>query len=77
MSAPTQFHTDTNLGFLHKAGDKRIIDTFVHIHALDAAAALAAVEECSIRELDGRVLNIGIGPHVGGILAAQLQANAF
>ena len=60
-------------GELHQTIDEAVVDVAVHVDALDRAAGLAAVEECAVGEVLDRVLEIGIGSDVRGVLAAQLQ----
>src|SRR6185295_16814060 len=48
----------------------------MHVDSLDAAARLARVEERAIDEVLDRMREIGIGPHIGRILTAQLEPDA-
>ena len=56
-----------------EAADEGVIDPFVDVEALDATARLPAIEKHPVDQvLDGEV-QIGIGAHVGRVLAAQFQ----
>ena len=59
---------------LDEAFDERLEDLLVHIDALDAAAALAGIEERAVDEVLDRVVELGVGQHIGRILAAELEA---
>ena len=63
-------------GDLDQAIDEAVVDVAVHVDALDRAAGLAAVEERAVGQVLDRVREIGIGPYVGGVLAAELEADA-
>ena len=60
-------------GELRQTIDEAVVDVAMHVDALDRAAGLAAVEERAVGEVLDRVLEIGIGSHVRGVLAAELQ----
>ena len=57
-----------------EAVDEVVIDLLVHIDALDAAAALAGIEEGAVDQVRDRVVELGVGQHIGRVLAAELQA---
>ncbi len=61
-------------GEIGEAFDERLVDRFVHVDALDAAAALAGIEEAAVDEILDRVVELRIGAHVGRVLAAELEA---
>ena len=42
----------------------------MHVDALDAAAGLAGVEESAVDQRRGGILEVGVGPDVGRVLAA-------
>ena len=66
--------SDVFLGQIDEALDELVIQRFVDINALDAAAALAGIEESAVdQSLDGMV-EIGVGHHIGRVLAAEFQA---
>ena len=46
----------------------------MHVDALDAAAALPGVEERAVDQVLDRVLEVGVGAHVGRVLAAEFEA---
>ena len=48
----------------------------MHVDALDAAARLAGVEERAVDEVLDRVGEVGVGAHIGRILAAELEPDA-
>ena len=56
-----------------RALHERVVAAFVHVDSLDAAAALAGIEEGAVDEILDRVRHVGVGPHIGGILAAELE----
>jgi hypothetical protein len=56
------------------AVDEVVVHRFVHVDALDRAARLAGVEERAVDVLGDRELEIGVGPHVRRVLAAELEA---
>ena len=57
-----------------EALDEAVVERLVHIDALDAAAALAGIEERAVDEVLDRVIEIGVGAHIGRVLAAELEA---
>ena len=59
-----------------EALDEGLVDILVHIDPLDGAARLAGVEEGAVRQVFDRVVEVRIGPHIGRVLAAQLEADA-
>jgi hypothetical protein len=48
--------------------DEAGVDVAVHVNALDRAAGLTAVEERAVGQILDRVLEIGIRPHICGVL---------
>ena len=56
--------------------DEWRVDVAVHIDAFDAAARLAGVEERAVDELGHAEVEVAIGPHIGGVLAAELEPGA-
>jgi hypothetical protein len=52
--------------------DEGIIQAFVHIDALDAAAALAGIEHGPVHQRVDGLVEIRIGHDIAGVLAAQL-----
>ena len=56
------------------AGDEIVEQASVDVNPLNPAAGLPAVEKRSVGEVFDGVVEIGVGPHIGRILAAQLQA---
>ena len=63
-------------GQLDEAFDEGRVELVVDVDALDAAAALPGVEEAAVDQVLHRVGQVGIGAHVGRVLATQLQADA-
>ena len=57
-----------------EALDELVIDLLVHIDALDAAAALAGIEEGAVDQVVDRMVELGVGQHIGRVLAAELEA---
>src|SRR3546814_15321179 len=43
------------------------------VDALDGAAGLAGIEEGAVRQVLDGVLQVGVGPDIGRVLAAELQ----
>src|SRR6185437_1799200 len=56
-----------------EALEKLLVDRAMHVKPLDRAARLAGIGEASIRDLGYRRCEIRVRPHIGGILAAELQ----
>ncbi len=54
--------------------DEVVVDILMHIDALGRAARLAGVEETGIDDVLGGEGEVGVGPHIGGILAAEFEA---
>lgn len=48
----------------------------MHIHPLQRAAALARVEDGAVHNVGRRPLEVRVGPHIGRVVAAQLQVHA-
>jgi hypothetical protein len=48
----------------------------VDVDALDAAARLAGIEERAVDQILDSVTHVGIGTHIGRVLAAELEADA-
>jgi hypothetical protein len=61
---------------LDQAFDEGRVHGGVHVDALDPAAGLPGVEEGAVRELLGGEGDVGVRPHVGRILAPELQPHA-
>ena len=57
----------------HRALDEGVIDALMDIDAFHGAAGLAGIEETAIDDVLDREGEIGIGAHIGRILAAELQ----
>ena len=60
----------------HGALDEILVDVLVDIDALDAAAGLARIEEGAVHQILDGMGQRGIGADIGGIAAAELQAQA-
>jgi hypothetical protein len=60
--------------FLHGL-DKVVVDTLVHVNALDRTARLARVEDGTIDDLTCRPGEVYIWANICGILAAELEAD--
>ena len=58
---------------LDEAGDEPVVDVGMHIDALDAAAALPGVEERAVDQVLDRMVELGVGAHIGRVLAAQFE----
>ena len=63
-------------GERRRAFDEGVVERFVDIDALDAAAGLPAVEERAVDQILDRVRQVGVGADIGGVLAAELEADA-
>ena len=59
-----------------EAVDETVVDVLVHVDALDGAAALPRIEEAAVDQVLDRVVEIGVGAHIGRVLAAELEAGA-
>src|SRR6185503_18101575 len=57
-----------------EAFHKRLEDLLVDVDPFDAAAGLAGIEVAAVDQVLDRELEVGIRAHVGGILAAELEA---
>ena len=64
------------LGQRHGALDEGLVDVLVDIDALDAAAGLARIEEGAVDQVLDGMGEIGVGADIGGIAAAELEAEA-
>ena len=53
--------------------DEAVVVPLVHVDALDAAAALARIEEGAVDEVLDGVVEIGVRAHIGRVLAAELE----
>ncbi len=60
-------------GKIDHAVDEFLISRCRHVDPFDAAAGLAGIEERAIRQGLDRMRQVGIGPHIGGILAAEFE----
>ncbi|KAG1530315.1 hypothetical protein G6F50_017400 [Rhizopus delemar] len=56
------------------AFDELVVQRPCDVDALDAAAGLARIEEGAVAQGVDRVVQLGVGSHIGRIVAAQLQA---
>ncbi|KAG1388793.1 hypothetical protein G6F59_015810 [Rhizopus arrhizus] len=56
------------------AFDELVVQRPCDVDALDAAAGLARIEEGAVDQGVDRVVQLGVGSHIGRIAAAQLQA---
>ncbi len=56
--------------------DKIVINRVLNVDALNAAARLAGIEKSAINQILHRMADVGVGAHIGWILAAQLQPDA-
>ncbi|MNP24644.1 hypothetical protein D3C76_1174180 [compost metagenome] len=63
-------------GQFGEAIDKGRVDFPVDVDTLHGAAALPGIEETAVHQVLHRMLEVGIGPHVGRVLAAELKAHA-
>src|SRR5215468_1585315 len=63
-------------GELGGALEERLVDVLVDVDPLDAAAGLAGVEESAVDQVLDGVRQVGVGPDIGGIAAAELQPGA-
>ena len=54
--------------------DEAIVEALVHIDALDAAAALPGIVEGAVDDIGDRIVEVGVGPHIGRVLAAEFEA---
>ncbi len=61
---------------LDRAVDEVVMDTLVHVDALDAAAGLPAIEVGTVDQVLDRVLDVRIVPDVRRIATAQFQPSA-
>jgi hypothetical protein len=52
-----------------------IVDLLVHVNTLDAAAALARIEYCTVDDLFCSPFDIYIRSQIGGILASQFKTH--
>jgi len=59
----------------HETLDERLVHGPVHVDPLDPATRLTGVEERSVGQVRGGVVQVGVGSDVAGVLAAQLQAD--
>ena len=57
----------------HEALDEAAVECLMNVNALDATAALPRIEERPVDGVLDRVLEAGVGTHVGRVLAAQLE----
>ena len=60
-------------GEIGVALDEIVIDARIDIDALDAAAALAGIVERAVDQILDGMIELGVGPHIGRILAAELE----
>src|SRR3546814_585356 len=67
---------DVAAGQLDELLDEGLVEALVHVDALDAAARLAGIEEGAVDGVLDSVGEVCVGAHVGGVLAAKLQADA-
>ena len=56
--------------------DELVVDAFVRVDAFDPAAGLPGIEISAVHKILHGMREVGIGTHVGGILAAQFEADA-
>ncbi|MNI25508.1 hypothetical protein D3C73_791600 [compost metagenome] len=63
-------------GQFGEALDKYREDFLVDVDAFHGAATLPGIEETAVHQVFHRMLEVGVSPHVGRILAAELQAHA-
>ena len=56
--------------------DKGRVDLFIDIDALHRAAALPGIEEAAVHQVFHRMFKVGVGPDIGRVFAAELQAHA-
>ena len=56
--------------------DKIVINRVLNVDALNAAARLAGIEKSAINQILHRMADVGVGAHIGWILAAQFQPDA-
>ena len=73
MAAIERIAHDIFSGEIGEAFNELVIDFSVHVDAFDAAAALAGIVERAIDQIFDRVVELGVGPHIGGVLAAELK----
>ena len=64
---------DVFAGEIDEAFDEIVIDARIDIDALDAAAALAGIEERAVDQVLDRMIELGVGAHIGRVLAAELE----
>ncbi|VVN74211.1 hypothetical protein PS685_05210 [Pseudomonas fluorescens] len=87
ISGATRHHRAERGGFVQRIAqhvlasqgneslDKGRVELFIDIDAFHRAAALPGIEEAAVHQVFHRMLKVGVGPDIGRVFAAKLQAH--